>query len=379
MTILDQIGFTKSEVNVYEALLELGTSTAGPVAEKARTSSSKIYEILERLIQKGLVSYVLKGKVKYFEAASPERIMDYLEEKENTLSKQKEEVKKILPTLKLKQTLAEHKQEATIYRGMKGLETAFYSSMKRLKKGDEFCVTGVPGRSDATNLFFLRLNKLRAKLGIKMKILFDESARGDIQTKPENSPLSEIKFLPEEVMTPAAINIFKDEVIIFPAETQKEPLLITIKSKEVADSFKAQFDILWNQQVRIYTGPNGPRKVLREMTQTISPVYAFGINEPLFDKYASKEKEAMIKHLDKHQLTDNIIFSERVKTSQLAKKANVRVLPKEYFSPLHVEMFGDKVAVIDWTEPITTIIFEKKGIVNGYKKYFELLWKVAKK
>ena len=45
---------------------------------------------------------------------------------------------------------------------------------------------------------------------------------------------------------PAAINIFKHRTIIFPSETEKNPLLIIIDNKEVADSFLTQFNLLWN-------------------------------------------------------------------------------------------------------------------------------------
>ena len=45
---------------------------------------------------------------------------------------------------------------------------------------------------------------------------------------------------------PATINIFKNRTIIFPSETERQPLLIVINNKEVTESFHAQFNILWN-------------------------------------------------------------------------------------------------------------------------------------
>ena len=58
-------------------------------------SSSKIYEIMDKLIQKGLVSYIIKSGVKYFESAQPNRLLDYISEKEKKLEIQKEKIKKI--------------------------------------------------------------------------------------------------------------------------------------------------------------------------------------------------------------------------------------------------------------------------------------------
>ena len=63
-SLLEKIGLTKSEIKVYLALLELGCSATGKIVEKSKASSSKIYEILDRLMQKGLVSFIIKSGIK---------------------------------------------------------------------------------------------------------------------------------------------------------------------------------------------------------------------------------------------------------------------------------------------------------------------------
>ncbi|MEK6868392.1 MAG: helix-turn-helix domain-containing protein, partial [Nanoarchaeota archaeon] len=82
--ILEAIGMTKAEIKVYFALLERGSSTTGPIVEKSGVSSSKIYEILEKLMQKGLASFVVEAGMKYYEAAKPSRLLDYMKEKEES-------------------------------------------------------------------------------------------------------------------------------------------------------------------------------------------------------------------------------------------------------------------------------------------------------
>ncbi len=42
-------------------------------------------------------------------------------------------------------------------------------------------------------------------------------------------------------------------------------------------------------------------------------------------------------------------------------------------------IYGDKVAIVDFTDEITTIIIHKKEVANSYKNHFELLWNIAKK
>ena len=74
--LLEEIGLTRGEIKVYLTLLKIGETTTGKIISEAKISSGKIYEILDKLIQKGLVSYTIKEKTRYFNAASPNRIKE---------------------------------------------------------------------------------------------------------------------------------------------------------------------------------------------------------------------------------------------------------------------------------------------------------------
>src|SRR3989339_141543 len=99
---LRKIGLTEGEIKVYIALLELGSTTSGNIIKISGVSGSKVYEVLDRLVNKGLVNFIHKNQVKYFEAASPERILDYLEEKGKQIEDEKILIQKIIPELILK-------------------------------------------------------------------------------------------------------------------------------------------------------------------------------------------------------------------------------------------------------------------------------------
>jgi len=104
--ILSNIGLTNNEIKVYLALLELGESKTGEILNKSGLNSGRIYEILNLLQKKGLVSFIEKNNVKYFSPANPKRVLDYLEEKKKQITNQEEEYEKILPELmsKISQT-----------------------------------------------------------------------------------------------------------------------------------------------------------------------------------------------------------------------------------------------------------------------------------
>ncbi len=69
--IFARVGMSKNETKVYLALIALGSATAGSLIKKADIPRSKIYIVMDKLIEKGLASFMLKGRVKYFQASPP--------------------------------------------------------------------------------------------------------------------------------------------------------------------------------------------------------------------------------------------------------------------------------------------------------------------
>ena len=71
--VLEKAGLTLGESKVYLSLLELGQSSITNIVTKSKVSTSKSYDILNRLEEKGLVSHVIISGVKHFKAASPNK------------------------------------------------------------------------------------------------------------------------------------------------------------------------------------------------------------------------------------------------------------------------------------------------------------------
>ena len=76
--ILEDLGLTKTEVKVYLALLELGSSSAGKILEKSKLPNSTVHRDLNSLIVKGLISFILEGKRKVYQASNPENFFEFI-------------------------------------------------------------------------------------------------------------------------------------------------------------------------------------------------------------------------------------------------------------------------------------------------------------
>ena len=54
------------------------------------------------------------------------------------------------------------------------------------------------------------------------------------------------------------------------------------------------------------------------------------------------------------------------------------LIPEKYSSPLSLNIYGNKVAIILWAKQPYAIVIKSEEVVKGYKNYFELLWKISK-
>lgn len=98
--LLEKIGLSKAEIKVYLALLELGSTASGRIVKETELRKSTVYESIRRLQDKGLVSYVVKDSMRYFEAAQPGRILDFLAEEKRKLTETEKEAQSLVEDLK---------------------------------------------------------------------------------------------------------------------------------------------------------------------------------------------------------------------------------------------------------------------------------------
>lgn len=241
--LLEDLGLTKGETTVYLTLLKLGETTTGKIIEEAQISSGKIYEILDKLMKKGLASFIVKEKTKYFLATSPNRLVDYLHEKENKLKEQVEELKKELPALLAIEKEVKKKYETKLFLGFKGFQTAIFEALDDLTSKDEVLAMGVTAMKSKTfNIIWQKWHKKRIKKKIKCKIIFTE------KNTDYYNLFKKMKYTEVKVMTgiaPAATDVMGDRVLLL--THGKEPSCLTTKHPEIAQSFTTFFYNLWKQ------------------------------------------------------------------------------------------------------------------------------------
>ena len=372
-TTLREIGLTEGEIKVYTALLDIGTTTTGKLIKTSKISASKVYQILERLSQKGLVIHVIKQKTKYFQATDPQRLLDYLEEKDKVLRAQKQNIEKILPTLMQKQQQnTEH--EAEMYKGIGGVKNMLYSIVDDLQKGDEYCVLGAGYGFESDEHIVVMLKEYhehRAQKGIKAKLLFNFEAFPLAQNM--RLRLCDLRVMPQDMSTNTQIMIFKNKIFII--LWKKDPLGFIIKDRELRDSFKKYFDVLWERKVDILRGFQGIQRVCDLVVKTKKDLYLLGANGLLYTQrpeyFEAFEKKRLAASIQRFHLS---ISETRGLDFNTLPKTQVKYLPKEFSSPLVIWIFGEYVANILWEKEELVFLMKNKKIAEDYRKYFRFLW-----
>ncbi len=241
---LREIGFTPGEEKVYLALLELGNSTSGTIAKHAGVSRSKLYEIMERLSKKGLVSHVKRNNILCFSAAHPRRILDYIRKKEELLRSQRFSFEK---NLSFFENFMEGKNShGTIefFEGNEGIRNVCETFLRKAKPGDSFYEFGnsSSGYTDMLG-YWNNFSKRRAQKKILAFQIFNQDAK-HFGERRKNLPYTQVKYLPKVGPTHSRVVIYGSESVSITTRS-KNPMIIVINNKLVAESFKTYFDVMW--------------------------------------------------------------------------------------------------------------------------------------
>ncbi len=225
---LEKIGLTKNESIVYLMLLKEGSSLTGEITKKTGIHRRNVYDITLRLIEKGLVGYIVKNNRKIFEAVNPKKLREILDEKSRILEENFDIMQQMFVGPK-------EKQETLFFTGKEGLKNIFEDQLK--EGNSEVLILGASkAASEIFPFYFKWYDKDRVRKKIKVKIISGE--------KIGKVSMSEVRYISGKFDNPLAINIWRDNVALI--LWKSEPLAILIKNKEISDSYRKYFEAMWN-------------------------------------------------------------------------------------------------------------------------------------
>lgn len=234
INILRNTGLKKKEARVYLATLELGESTVLPISRKSGIQRTYCYDILDSLSKKGLVSFVEKRGRRRYIATDPTNIKSELE-------KRKKQFGSSLPQLLSLYKKSSHKPKVRYYEGHNGIETIH---KEILREADRVLIISTMKEWIKEFPDYEEYVYNQVKRGIKISELTHYHKEVKDYTKYYQEPKQKLRHLPKKIKLSNDIFIWGNKVALI--SYAKELIAIVIESKQISNTHKQIFQVLWD-------------------------------------------------------------------------------------------------------------------------------------
>ena len=232
---LKEFGLTDKESKVYLSLLSLGSVNLQELARRIDLPRTTIYNTINYLYTKGLVSRIVKGYVTYFEAVDPSKIIDNINQK-------KEIILSVLPELESLKKNIKESSSVEIYEGFKGISTILADVFKERQQTYYF---GSYSKSvEILKHLPEHFRNLRIQKKIPAKIVIDHYDEETFHKKSYRK-ITQMRFLDSLKDFPCMIFIYGSKIAMY--TVSGELIGIIIKNKEFSQAMKIVFNIYWGQ------------------------------------------------------------------------------------------------------------------------------------
>lgn len=240
---LQNIGLTRNESRVYLFLLEHQEAKTGIICSKLNIPSSHIYRLLEKLLDKGIISYKIVNNVKIFRPVDPESLYSLFREKERQLDREKEDLKDFITNLK-KIEIKENKQnDFKYFEGVSGVRSMFTEFVASFKKNSEIYIASAPIAYEKWNAFLLDLfHPPRIKKNVSQRLIVPIRLKKYGKEREQFQPI-EIRYSPIEMETEFGV---AGDYTYFLSYGDK-PYALLIRDINLAKTQIKIFNSLWKQ------------------------------------------------------------------------------------------------------------------------------------
>ena len=232
---LRTIGLSKGETKIYLAILNAGNSSINRIHEVAGMERRAIYDIINKLIEKGLISYTLEKGKRTYQCSNPNKLVNEIQKRIDSLKKFEKEI----PSINKVYKSSKPRIMSEVYRGIEGIK-AIFEDMLNYK--DNYFLGGGWYIITQLSYFWPNYNKRRIEAGVKWYNLVRSEFKGK---KSHNEKLMSVKYLPAEFSgSPSVIFIYGNKVVN--VLWDKEFYAFMTECKEIAENHKKYHKYLWD-------------------------------------------------------------------------------------------------------------------------------------
>lgn len=238
---LQTLDLSPAERTAYETLLTQGAMSPPQLAQAARLTRVNGYAALRGLALKGLAKEKVINKKQVYIPEPPTKLQELARQKADNAKAGLVSIEAIIPTLMNQFTLVSGQPGVSHYEGLDGIQQIYEDSLRPPHHQESLVMRSIYD-SREIEPYILSYIKRRAKLGIKNRMLtpyFDTSL-------DDEKLLRQRRFLPKDMLSlPTEVSIYGDKVSL--VSLRKDLIGTVIQSKDVAETFRIIFELLWSQ------------------------------------------------------------------------------------------------------------------------------------
>jgi DNA-binding MarR family transcriptional regulator len=244
---LGSAGLTEKEAKVYLAALELGSSTATPIARKAGVNRATTYLIADNLIARGLMTSLEKDSTRFFVAEPPAQLLSRLKAEQERMAEQKRVLESALPELESLVKAVGMRPRITYYRGIEGLE-AMREFLYRHRHDEILNAVDLDSLSSVVPLENIRAHHKKLKLyDLHGRVLYTYAKPESVQHLGTRvlGEVNERRMLPREKFPfEGEVCIFGDNVAFLAYQDTVHGTIV--EHAPFAKTMHSVFELAWN-------------------------------------------------------------------------------------------------------------------------------------
>jgi HTH-type transcriptional regulator, sugar sensing transcriptional regulator len=238
---LKDLGLSEGQVSVYSAVLDLGISSLNKIQEKTGIERRNIYDILNKLIEKGFITYTIEKNKRTYQCTHPNKILEEIKQKKESLS----HLEKIVPQITNTFNLSKPDIRAEVFRGNEAIKALLEET---LEYKESFWIGGnCDVEKTPLKIWFKHWMNKRVE---KKHIMHDLADYGTEFEYLKKNNLSKHKkeyykyhALPKELTSPMVVLIFGNKVAQILWSDQS--FAFVLESEEIKESFMKYFHYFW--------------------------------------------------------------------------------------------------------------------------------------
>lgn len=252
-TILNRIGLTKNEVDVYLILLKHTQQTAAEIARLLNMDKSSCYRAVDALVAKGLLIATPKKRGTTHVAVSPEVLKEIYNQKLSEFKQQESELDRFVAKL-LKQDESKRSTFIKVETGIEAIRNGMDQNLEAAKKSTkmikEFYRLSFPYFQDKDHIKWVNeFLKRRLAAGVSIRQIVDFAGVNTFAPimKTDKKLLKEIHLMPSELKGLYGVRMSGDITHIISFDKQQNYIDITIKDTYVTLLMNSLFDFMWER------------------------------------------------------------------------------------------------------------------------------------